>query len=90
MWQQGQERLTDPYVGRYFEVLPLTADVRTGWLLAASTGYFFPRWSVTPATVASAHAMLERDDLDPMIRRDLVDETWDLERRLAVVQTFHG
>ncbi len=88
LWQVGQEDVTDPYVRRYFEDLPGTADVRTGYLLAQSVGDFYPRWSVKRDTVMQARSLMDRDDLDPIIRRELVDFTWDLERRLAVVEAF--
>ena len=45
---------------------------------------------MTEETVARAHTLLERDDVDTTIRRELVDETWDLERRLAIRRTFRG
>ena len=90
MWQVGQEHLTDPYVDRYFDELPATAEVRSGQMLARATQVFYPRWSATEETVARAHALLARDDVDSTIRRELVDETWDLERRLAIRRAFGG
>jgi aminopeptidase N len=90
LWQLGQEHLTDAYAERYFADLPGTAAVRSGYLLGLATGYFFPRWSVTDEAVARARAVLAREGLDSTIRRALVDETWDLERRVAVRKTFAG
>ena len=55
-----------------------------------ATQVFYPRWSDTEETVARAHALLARDDVDTTIRRELVDETWDLERRLAIRRAFGG
>ena len=88
LWQVGQERLTDPYVARYFDEVLATTEVRSSQMLAVATNIFYPRWSATEDTVARAHALLARDDVDSTIRRELVDETWDLERRLAVRQAF--
>jgi aminopeptidase N len=88
IWQVGQEALTDPYADRFFDDAPGTADVRSGWLLGQATADFYPRWSATEQTLARARALLARDDLAPEIRRALVDETWDLERRFAIRQTF--
>ena len=88
LWQIGQEHLTDPYVGRYFDEVLATTAVRTGQMLAEATNVFYPRWSMTEETVARAHTLLERDDVDTTIRRELVDETWDLERRLAARRAF--
>jgi aminopeptidase N len=67
-----------------------TTDVRSGQMLSRATQVFYPRWSDTQETVARAHALLARDDMDTTIRRELVDETWDLERRLAIRQAFGG
>ena len=88
MWQVGQDRLTDPYVARYFDEVLATTDVRSSQMLAVATEMFYPRWSATEETVARAHALLGRDDVDSTIRREVVDETWDLERRLAIRQAF--
>ena len=88
LWQVGQERLTDPYVARYFDEVLATTEVRSSQMLAVATNIFYPRWSATEDTVARAHALLGRDDVDSTIRRELVDETWDLERRLAIRQAF--
>jgi hypothetical protein len=38
--------------------------------------------------VERARSLLGREDLDPVLRREVVDFTWDLERRLAVVEAF--
>ncbi len=43
LWRGGQEDVTAPYVERYFADLPATVDVRSGWVLADATEYFFPR-----------------------------------------------
>jgi aminopeptidase N len=88
LWQVGQERLTDPYVDRYFDDVPATSAVRSGMLLGLVSNVFYPRWSVSEQTVSRAHAVLSSGDLDSAIRRELVDETWDLERRLAIRRTF--
>jgi aminopeptidase N len=88
LWQVGQEHLTDPYVARYFDEVLATTEVRSSQMLAVATKIFYPRWSATEDTVARAHALLGRDDVDSTIRREIVDETWDLERRLAVRQAF--
>ena len=88
LWQIGQEHLTDPYVARYFDELLATTGVRSGAMLALATNVYYPRWSMTEETVARAHTLLEGDDVDTTIRRELVDETWDLERRLAARRAF--
>ena len=88
LWQRGQERLTDAYVERYFAELPGTAAIRSGWVLADAARDFFPRLSVTAATVARAHTLLDDETLDAGLRRALVDCTDDLERGLTVRRTY--
>jgi aminopeptidase N len=87
LWQLGQEQLTADYVGRYFDDLPATAHIRSGFLLGLATGYFYPRWAVAEDTLARAQEVLATD-VDSTIRRALVDETWGLERRVAVRRRF--
>jgi aminopeptidase N len=84
MWQVGHEHLTDAYVARYFEDVVGTGATRQGWLLGLITGVFYPRWSTTEETIERARTLLARDDVDSAIRREIVDETWDLERRVAI------
>jgi aminopeptidase N len=87
-WQLGQEELTAPYVDRYFDDLPGTVETRSGWMLADAAEYFFPTTSLTRHTLARAQALIGDGDLDPSIRRRLVDEADDLERKLAVLEAY--
>ncbi len=84
MWRGGQEELTAPYVARYFDELPATVDVRSGWVLAEAAEAFFPLGALSEDTLARARALLARQDLDPSLRRRLVDQADELVRRLAV------
>ena len=43
---------------------PATTAVRSSQMLAVATSMFYPRWSATEDTVARAHALLGRDDVD--------------------------
>jgi len=88
LWQVGQEELTDPYVARYFEDLPATAEVRGVQMLGTAANLFYPRYAVSDETIARAEALLATDDLHSMLRREVVDETSDLEHRLAVLKAF--
>ncbi len=88
MWRAGQEHLTDPYVGRYFDELPGTAQAHSGWVLADVAEAFFPLTSLDDTTVARAHELIARPDLDASLRRRVVDTTDELEHRLAVTRTF--
>ena len=88
MWRAGQEELLAPYVERYFDELPGTAEVHSGWVLADVAEAFFPLSSLDETTVRRAHALLAREDLDSSLRRRVVDTTDELEHRLAVVRAF--
>ena len=90
MWHREQEELTAPYVARYFEQVARTVDVRSGWVLAEAAHDFFPRLSVTAATVEAAQRVLSDDSLDLSLRRALVDETDDLARALRVREAYRG
>jgi aminopeptidase N len=84
MWRGGQEELTAPYVDRYFDELPDTVRIRSGWVLADATDFFFPHTSVTGSTLARARALAADESLDPSVRRRLGDNADDLSRLLAI------
>jgi aminopeptidase N len=84
MWQLGQESLTEPYVERYAADVPGTARVRSGWMLAETARAFFPSTSVRRSTVDRMHELAQQEDLEPSLRRSVVDSTDALARRLAV------
>ncbi|WP_372727090.1 aminopeptidase N [Nocardioides sp.] len=88
MWRPGQEHLTAPYVARYFEEVPGTVQIRSGWVLADTAESFYPSTALDTDTVQRSHALIARDEVDPSIRRRVVDLTDDLERRLAVLEAF--
>jgi aminopeptidase N len=88
LWQQGQEKLTEEYVERYFVELPRTVQVRSGWVLADAARDFFPRLCVDRRTVDRAAALAADPDLDASIRRALVDSADELDRAVRVRETF--
>lgn len=88
MWQGGQPELTAPYVQRYADDLPATAQVRSGWVLAQAAEQFFPATHVEPETATAVRALLDRDVLEPAVRRQVRDRLDDLERGLAVRAAF--
>jgi len=88
MWRATQTELTEPYVERYFEALHTIPQVRSGWLLADSAADFFPTTSVSEETVARAKACIDDDRIDASIRRRVIDQTDELERRLAIRRAF--
>jgi aminopeptidase N len=87
-WRGGQEALTAAYVERYFADLPGTVRVRSGWMLAEATEFFFPRTSLTRDTLARAEALIANGELDLSVRRRLVDEADTLARKLAVLAAY--
>ncbi|KQZ70465.1 aminopeptidase N [Nocardioides sp. Root151] len=88
LWQPGQESFTEPYVDRYLSELPGAAKVHSGWVLGDVTEHFFPITSVRQSTVDRADELIARDGLDLTIRRNLVDMTDELRRRLAIRTAF--
>ncbi|MFN8196191.1 MAG: aminopeptidase N [Nocardioidaceae bacterium] len=88
LWRPRQRGLTDPYAGRYFAEVAGTAAVRSGWVLAESAGDFFPITCLTESTVAAARALVTDTTIDAGIRRQLVDRTDELERRIATARAF--
>ena len=88
MWRGGQEQLTAPYVERYFAELPAAATVRSGWVLADATEFFFPVTSLTQETLDRALRLAADPALDLSIRRRLGDAADDLARKLAIRSAF--
>ncbi|WP_182523327.1 aminopeptidase N [Nocardioides dongkuii] len=88
LWRPEQRELTEPYVERYFADLPGTAAVRSGWVLAEAAEAFFPATSLEQTTVDRATALAARPDLDPSVRRRLLDATDRLQRMLAVRSAY--
>lgn len=82
-WRLEQAALTAPYVPRYFDEIPGTAQWRPEQLLTAVTRAAYPGYAVEPATLAAAQQRLAGDDLHPAVRREMADATDDLRRALA-------
>jgi aminopeptidase N len=88
MWRPGQEELTTPYVARYFAELPGTVEVRSGWVLADAAEAFFPTTALQESTAEQARALIADQDLDPALRRRVVDLADELGRRLAIQRAY--
>jgi aminopeptidase N len=82
-WQPEQAGLTDAYVPRYFAEMPAMAAERAPGPARLVAMYAFPQYAVSAGTVAAADSMLGRDDLNPALRRAVVDGTDELRRALA-------
>jgi aminopeptidase N len=87
-WQAGQAALVGPYVARYFAELPGTTAVRAGWGLADGARFFYPITEVHQEVVDSTDALVADPQLNPSIRRVLVDAGDELRCRLRGRQRF--
>ncbi len=85
-----QIQLTSAYVSRYFEDIPDTAKIRTGWMVDRTAGLAYPRYAVTEGTVALADQCFDRTDLDTGLRRAVSDRTDDLRRVVTSRARFSG
>jgi aminopeptidase N len=90
MWRPGQEELTAPYVDRYLAELPGIVTVHAGWVLGDVTQHYFPATSLRPETLTKAQALVDEGELDPTIRRRLLDSVDELGRRIAIREKFGG
>ncbi len=85
LWRPGQERWTSQWVDPYFSLLPSLPTLHAGWVLGTAVRSFFPLTSLDPLTLQRAEAVLGQEQLDQTVRRNLVDLTDELARRLRVV-----
>jgi aminopeptidase N len=88
MWQVGQEDLLASYAVRYFDELPGTTAVRAGWGLGDAAVFFYPMTLTSPDTLARTDALLADPELNPSLRRVLVDAGDELRRRLACLARY--
>jgi aminopeptidase N len=87
-WQPSQRELTAPYVERYFAEIADLASIRSGWVLAQVSEYAFPHTATDPRTVELTDTLLARADLDPGVRRSVLDAGDDLRRAVTSRQKF--
>jgi aminopeptidase N len=80
--QPGQPDLLEPYVSRYFEMLPSVWAGRTFEIARNIAAGLYPRWRIEPDTIARTDALLARSDLPPALRRLLVEARADVERAI--------
>ncbi|MVA76226.1 aminopeptidase N [Auraticoccus sp. F435] len=83
-----QHELTAPLVPRWLDGVAATSGFRSGWSLSTVVTRSFPAAHVDPGTLEQVDAVLARDDLDPAVRRPLVDCGDALRRALTSVQRF--
>ncbi|MEP6665042.1 MAG: ERAP1-like C-terminal domain-containing protein, partial [Nocardioidaceae bacterium] len=82
-FRRDQTDLTASYTARYFEEIPGTAKIRTGWIVERTTVLGFPRFAVTGAALELAEQCLADKELDTGVRRSISDATDDLRRVVA-------
>jgi aminopeptidase N len=88
MWRRGHEHLLEEYVDRYFAEVPATADIRSGWVLADASEWFFPAIFEDQMTLDKAQALLRLEDFDASMRRRVADQADELERRIAIRRSY--
>jgi aminopeptidase N len=81
-WRPEQPELTDEYVPRFFAALPATQEWRSGHLLGLVGRSAYPIHAAYDSTVEAAERLLAVPDLNPQLRRAVVDATDDLRRAI--------
>ncbi|MCW2539091.1 MAG: pepN [Frankiales bacterium] len=69
----AQTELTAPYLARYFSDIPATARHRRGWSLGRVARLCYPLTAASPMALELQAQALARPDLDPAIRRAMLD-----------------
>jgi aminopeptidase N len=82
-WQPEQLGLLTPYVARYFEDMPAMMRIRSGMSAERTAGLAYPEIAVSPETRRLAAGLLTREDLDPILRRVVLDADDDMRKALA-------
>ncbi|MCL2781424.1 MAG: ERAP1-like C-terminal domain-containing protein, partial [Actinomycetia bacterium] len=89
-WHPRQRELTTPFVARFFEQAPSMATLRSGWLVSKLASAAYPWTAVRPETAADTETLLAQRDLDPNVRRAVIDAGDDLRRALASRARFQA
>jgi aminopeptidase N len=87
-WDPGQHSVTARYVDRYFEQIPATAALRSGWVVDRLALLAYPWAAVEPATVDATRRLLADEALDGRVRRSVIDAGDDLRRALEARMRF--
>jgi aminopeptidase N len=82
-WHPRHSDLTNSYVERFFGEAPAMARRRSAAIVYGVALRAYPRFAVTPETVTASERMLAEPDLNPTLRRVVVDHTDELRRALA-------
>jgi aminopeptidase N len=87
-WDPDQLALTEPYVARYFEQVPGTATLRSGWVVERLALMAYPWPVVTDEVHEAGRRLLADPRLDQRVRRSVTDADDDLHRALAVRRRY--
>jgi aminopeptidase N len=82
-WQPEQLDLLGSYVPRYFAEMPQMMRVRSGMSAERTAAAAYPHAAVDPQTRSLAAELLADADLDPILRRVVLDADDDMRRALA-------
>jgi len=86
-WSPEHAEVTRAYVDRYFEEVPRTTRIRSGWVVSETARLAYPVFAVGEATVELAEQALD-GDLAAGVRRAIADRTHDLRRAVAIRRRF--
>jgi aminopeptidase N len=89
-WHPEQVDLTAEYVPRYFEQMPDAARRRTAWISEQVALLAYPSVAVERSTREAAARLLARPDLEPGLRRAVIDADDELGRALVAHTRFAG
>ena len=87
-WDPDQRTLTEPYVARYFEQIPQTATLRSGYVIQRLAAGAYPWTAVTEATWDATAQLLADESLNTRVRRAVTDAGDDLRRALTVRRRY--
>jgi aminopeptidase N len=80
--QPGQIDLLEPYVSRYFDVLPQLWQSRTLEIARNIATGLYPRWRIESDTIDRTDALLARPEVPAGLRRLLVEARDDVHRAI--------
>lgn len=83
-----QAELTEPFVQRFFAGINSTAAFRRGWSLSRLALQAFPASASSRATLELAEETLATEDLDPRLRRPLLEATDQLRRAVTSLEKY--
>jgi aminopeptidase N len=87
-WHPLQEEQTAGFLEQYFVDVTGLPAACSGWALLRLAELSYPWTAVSPLTLQLTGDLLARTDLDPNVRRSVIDAADDLRRALAARTAF--